>query len=89
MIQAPARAFRWRKLLETGVYGTIEELAAAERINSPFVGRISRLTLLAPKIVEAILYGRHLTEVTLAQLMKLLPVSWNQQIPSSSRSTCD
>ena len=54
MIQAPARAFRWRKLLETGVYGTIEELAAAERINSPFVGRILRLTLLAPEIVEAI-----------------------------------
>ena len=28
MIKAIARGFRWRKLLETGVYGTIEEIAA-------------------------------------------------------------
>ena len=57
MIKALARAFRWRKLLETGVYGTIEELAAAEKINSSYVSRVLRLTLLAPEIVEAILEG--------------------------------
>ena len=33
MIKAIARGFRWRKLLETGVYGTLEEIAAAEKIN--------------------------------------------------------
>jgi hypothetical protein len=27
MVKALARAFRWRKLLETGVYGNIEEIA--------------------------------------------------------------
>jgi hypothetical protein len=37
MIKALARAFRWRKLLETGVYGTIEELAAAEKFNSSYI----------------------------------------------------
>jgi hypothetical protein len=40
MIKALARAFRWRKLLETGMYGTIEELAAAEKINASYVSRI-------------------------------------------------
>ena len=30
MIKAIARGFRWRKLLETGAYGTIEEIAAAD-----------------------------------------------------------
>ena len=48
MVKALARAFRWRKLLETGVYGTIEELAAAEKINASYVSRVLRLTLLAP-----------------------------------------
>ena len=38
MDKALARAFRWRKLLETGVHGTIEELAAAERITINFAG---------------------------------------------------
>jgi hypothetical protein len=53
-----ARAFRWRKLLEIGDYGIIEELATAEKINASYVSRILRLTLLAPHIVESILDGR-------------------------------
>ena len=34
------------------------EIAAAEKINESYVGRVLRLTLLAPDIVEAILGGR-------------------------------
>ena len=79
MAKALARALRWRELLETGAYRTIEELAAAEKINSSYVSRILRLTLLAPAIVEAILDGRHPTELTLAIIMKPLPVLWNEQ----------
>ena len=74
MIKAIARGFRWRKLLETGVYGTIEEIAAAEKINSSYVSRLLRMTLLAPYIVEAILDGRQPTKVTLAVLMR--PFRW-------------
>jgi hypothetical protein len=48
-------------MLETGRYGTIDELAAAEKINSSYVSRLLRLTLLAPDIVEAILDGRQPT----------------------------
>jgi hypothetical protein len=33
--------------------GTIAEIAAAEKINESYVGRVLRLTLLAPDIVEA------------------------------------
>ena len=47
MIKAIARGFRWRKLLETGVYGTIEEIAAAEKKHSSYVSRLLRLTLRA------------------------------------------
>ena len=79
MVKALARAFRWRKLLETGVYGTIEELAAAEKINSSYVSRVLRLTLLAPDIVEAILDGRQPTDMTLARLMEPFPITWNDQ----------
>jgi hypothetical protein len=77
--KALARAFRWRKLLETGDYGTIEELAAPEKINPSYVSRILRLTLLTPDIVDAILNGRQPLEVTLAVLMKPFPVSWQEQ----------
>jgi hypothetical protein len=52
MIKALSRAFRWRTLLETGVHATVEELAAAEKINPSYVSRVLQLTLLAPDIVE-------------------------------------
>ena len=80
MIKAIARGFRWRRLLETGVYGTIEEIAAAEKINSSYVSRLLRMTLLAPNIVEAILDGRQPTKVTLAVLMRPFPVAWEEQV---------
>jgi hypothetical protein len=57
MVTALARAFRWRKLLEPGVFATVEEIAAAEIINASYVGRVLRLTLLAPDLAEAILDG--------------------------------
>ena len=79
MIKALARAFRWRKLLETGVFATVEEIAAAEKINASYVGRVLRLTLLSPAIVEAILDGRQPPEMTLAVLMKPLSVAWHRQ----------
>ena len=87
LIKALARAFRWRKLLETGVYTIIDEMAAAEKINGSYVCRILRLTLLAPDIVEAILNGRQPAEVTLAVLMRPFPVEWEQQFMTGSRTT--
>lgn len=86
MVKALARAFRWRKLLETRVYGTVAELAAAEKINESYVGRVLRLTLLAPEIVEAILAGRQPEGVTLAGLMESVPAVWDQQDPICHRA---
>lgn len=79
MVKALARGFRWRKLLETGVYATIDEIAAKEKINSSYVGRLLRLTLLAPDIVEAILDGRQPTDITLAVLMRPVATGWHEQ----------
>jgi hypothetical protein len=45
MVKALARAFRWREMLENGAYVTITEIAAAEKINDSYVGRVLRLTL--------------------------------------------
>jgi len=79
MVKALARGFRWRKLLETGVYRSIEEMAAHEKINSTYVARLLRMTLLAPDTIDAILDGRHPVEMTLAELMKPFPLAWKHQ----------
>jgi hypothetical protein len=79
MIKALARAFRWRTLLESGVYSTVEEVAVAEKINTSYVSRILRLTLLAPEIIETILDGRQPAELTLAKIAKPFPMDWKEQ----------
>ena len=79
MVKALAHAFRWRKLMETGVYATVEEIAAAEKINTSYVSRILRMTLLAPEIVEMIIDGRQPPNLTMAKLMKPFPVEWKDQ----------
>jgi hypothetical protein len=79
LVKALARAFRWRRMLETGRYGTITDLAAAEKINESYVSRVLRLTLLAPDIVEAILDGRQTENVTLPMLMQPFCVEWQVQ----------
>ena len=50
------------------MFATVEEIAAAEKINASYVGRVLRLTLLAPDIVEAILDGRQPAVMMLAVL---------------------
>jgi hypothetical protein len=79
IIKAIARAFRWRDMLETGTYATIAEIAAGERINASYVGRVLRLTLLAPDIVDAIVHGRQPETMTLPVLMKPTPALWKEQ----------
>jgi hypothetical protein len=66
-------------MLENGKRATIVEIAEAEKINESYVGRVLRLTLLAPNIVEAILNGRQLTGLQLDSLMKRFPVCWRAQ----------
>ena len=82
MVKAVARAFRWREQLESGTHATIAEIAAAEKINASYVGRVLRLTLLAPDIVEVILGGRQPAEMTVAMLMRPFPVLWEAQAPA-------
>jgi hypothetical protein len=81
LVKALARAHRWQGMLEGGEYGSIEELARAERINPSYLARVLRLTLLAPEIVESVLDGRHDPErITLKRLIRPFPAVWGEQI---------
>ena len=79
LLKALARGFRWRKLLETGDYATIEEIAEAENINPSYVSRVLRMTLLAPEIVEAIMAGKQPQGLTMARAMQQFPWEWRRQ----------
>lgn len=76
LVKALARAWRWQRMLDEGVYTSVSDIAEAEQINRSYVSRILRLTLLAPDIVERILDGRD--PPGLAELVKL-PIAWHEQ----------
>jgi hypothetical protein len=79
LVKALARAFRWKRMLESGDFATIADLAEREGIASSYMTRVLRLTLLAPDIVEAILDGTQGAEVTLARGLQPFPVEWEIQ----------
>lgn len=79
MIKVIARGFRWQRLLYDGTYATIEDLAAAEKINPSYVSRILRLAYLSPVVVQAILDGKHPAWLTMRHLLQPFPTDWKQQ----------
>jgi hypothetical protein len=64
-------------MLESGEYGTLAELAAAERISRSYICRVLRLTLLAPDIVGRVIDGR--PTAGLAQFLKPFPIEGERQ----------
>ena len=79
IVKAIVRAHRWRDMLESERHATVRDLAKAEAINESYLGRILRLTLLSPTIVDAILEGRQPATLELDDLLKQFPIEWDQQ----------
>lgn len=87
LVKALARAFRWKRMLESGEFATIAELAEREAIAPSYMTRVLRLTLLSPDIVEAILDGRHNPEVELTRLSEPLPFAWAEHSAHFTKDT--
>ena len=87
LVKALARAWRWRRMLDEGVYATVSEIGDAENISKSYVSRILRLALLAPDVVDAILAGRSDQSLMLGRLERPLPVSWEKQ--QRDLATCE
>lgn len=80
LVKALARAFRWKRMLDSGEFATVAELAAREGIAVSYLTRVLRLTQLSPDLVEAILEGRQPPNLTLQSLRGQIPDEWSRQI---------
>lgn len=79
LLKALARAWRWQRLLDGGVYSSVTEISEAEKINKSYISRILRLAVLAPEIVETVLEGRANQALMLEGLGRPLPMDWKEQ----------
>jgi len=78
LIKAIAKTHRWQEQLESVEHASVEELARAVGCDRTYVGRIMRLTSLAPDVVEAILQGDEPDGLCLRVLQKGLPSRWDE-----------
>ncbi len=78
LVLAVIRGHRWKELLESGRYVSIDALAIQMGVDSSYVGRHLNLALLAPDIVEAIASGQEPNGLSLGKLFRL-PMRWEEQ----------
>ncbi|MBF0155199.1 MAG: hypothetical protein HQL64_15790, partial [Magnetococcales bacterium] len=79
LIQAVARAWKWRKMLDRKEATNLTEIASKEKFAASYVCRIFELSLLAPDIVQAILDGTQPPGLSLRELAKGIPLAWEKQ----------
>ena len=78
LIQSIVRAHGWMRSLHDGACRSIEELAKASSLHPKVVRQALRLAFLSPDVTTAILEGRQPKGLALAQIPKLLPLSWRE-----------
>lgn len=79
LIKALVRAYKWEKALASNEYKSLGAIAKSEDLEMMYVTRIYRLYFLAPKLKEAILDGMQPRTLTLSQLMRGIPLCWQEQ----------
>ena len=79
LIKALVRAHRWRRRIESGQARSITDLAEQEGVTDAYVCQVLPLTCLAPDIVEAILDGRQVKGLRLAEMLGNAPLEWEEQ----------
>ena len=79
MVNALAKAHRWKKMLEEDGTITIRQLAEREGVERSLMARTMRMNILAPDIVAAILDGRKPEALNLESLRETIPLLWQEQ----------
>ena len=79
LIAAVHQAQSWRQSLVRGESKSVSEIAKKSGVTRAYVARRIRLAYLAPDIVDAIFAGRQSVSVTLENLRKPIPLSWETQ----------
>ena len=79
VLKAIAKAWSWRRKLETGAVATIHDIAQAEGISDRYVGRMLRLAYLAPAVLERLLIQRAPPAVSIKDLALAAELPWAAQ----------
>jgi hypothetical protein len=80
VLRAIARAWKWRRQLESGAVSTIQDIAAAEKVSDRFVSRMMRLAYLSPEVLEHLVIRRVPPSLSLNDLVTVADRPWAEQM---------
>ncbi|NJL73496.1 MAG: hypothetical protein HC888_19205 [Candidatus Competibacteraceae bacterium] len=80
VLRAIARAWSWRRQLESGGASTIQDIASAENLSDRFVGRMMRLAYLSPEVLERLVIRRVPPALSLSDLVAVAERPWAEQM---------
>ena len=76
---AIAKAFAWRKAIESKAFNSVQEMADTLNVTPHHIKREIGLTYIAPDIIEMIFYGQEPDGVSHTKLLKKMPLLWEKQ----------
>jgi len=80
VLKAVAKAWSWRRKLETGAAATIEDVARAENVTPAFIRRTLKLAYLSPTVLGKILIERVSPAVSIKDMSAAAELPWLQQL---------
>jgi hypothetical protein len=80
VLRAIARAWNWRRQLESGAASTIQDIASAEKVSDRFVSRMMRLAYLSPEVLEHLVIRRVPPSLSLNDLVTVADRPWAEQM---------
>ncbi|WP_225008827.1 hypothetical protein [Novosphingobium percolationis] len=79
VLKAIAKAWGWRRKLESGAAATIQDITDAEGISDRYVGRLLRLAYLAPAVPDRLLIASVPPAVAIRDLAMAAKLPWEHQ----------
>lgn len=79
VLRAVARAWSWRRQLETGTASTIQDIATAEKVTDRFISRMMRLAYLSPDVLEQLVVKRVPPSLSINDLIAVAERPWAEQ----------
>ena len=79
IMKAIAKAWSWRRKLESGAVATIEDVALAEAVTPAYIRRLLKLAYLAPVVLDKILIERISPAVSLKDMSTATELPWSEQ----------
>ena len=80
ILRAIGRAWAWRRRMEAGDFGTVEDLARSVGLGERHVSRMLRLAYLSPEVLKRLTCGREATAISLHDLCFLAGEAWEDQV---------